>query len=657
MKKISKGTDNGMSRRAFLGTGAAAGATLLTKGTDVAAQDAQSSSAVEKEIAPLTPEQIQRDVGSARPAVPARDAQRPGSDLMVQVLKDLGIEYVAGNPGSSFEGLQESIINYGDKPNTMPEFITAMHEESSVDMANGYVRAEGKPMVAVLHGTVGIQHASMAIYTAYQKQNPVVLLVGRDETFFLQGHTANDLAGLVRAYTKWDAQPKTLAESLTAIQEAYNQAITPPCGPTLVVIDTELQKEEAGDMQVPAYVPPKIPSINNSKAKQIAKGLVDADNPRIKVGSLRTPDGVKDVVELAELVGASVETSATTGPMSFPQRHPLCGPGADTNYDYTLGLEMSGDQVSIKGPHRRTLEGRDLCNIGLGEIRTERPGKNMPAPAGAPASVTAAMGGNKLSNSDDITADAEASLSGIIQEARRLLTKSRNKRRLIQGRSSNHGETNQEAFMQALRTSLKGKRSGWDGSPVSTARLYSELWPLIKDEDWCLASPTIFSGSHHADLWDHNRPYSYLGYHGPAAGIGFGIGCCTGAALAARERGRFVVNIQCDGDLNFTPGSLWTAAHHNLPLLTIMHNNRAWNQELMFIAYMCGVRGRGTDRSHIGTTIRDPHINYAKMGEAYGIESEGPISDPSLLAAAFKRGVDTVKQGRPYLIDVLTQPR
>ena len=657
MKKISKGTDNGMSRRAFLGTGAAAGATLLTKGTNVAAQDAQSSGAVENQIAQLTPEQIQRDVGTARPPVPARDAQRPGSDLMVQVLKDLGMEYVAGNPGSSFEGLQESIINYGDKPNTMPEFITAMHEESSVDMANGYVRSTGKPMAAILHGTVGITHAAMAIYTAYQKQNPVVLLVGRDETFFLQGHTANDLGAIARAYTKWDAQPKTLAESLTAIQEAYNQAITPPCGPTLVVIDTELQKEEAGDLQVPTYVPPKMPTISNSQAKQIAKGLVDADNPRINVGHLLTPEGVKYVVELAELVGASVETSATKGPMSFPQRHPQCGPGADTNYDYTLGLETAGVQGSIIGPHRRTVEGRDLCNIGLGGVRVNAPsrGEAMQGPAGAPASVAAVTGGPGQSN--DMIADAEASLPVIITEARRLLTKSSNKRRTIQVRKSKHGEANQEAFMQALRKALEGKRSGWDGSPVSTARVYSELWPLIKDEDWCLASPTIFSGSHHADLWDHNKSYSYLGWHGPAAGIGFGIGCCTGAALAARERGRFVVNIQCDGDLNFTPGSLWTAAHHRLPLLTIMHNNRAWNQELMFIAYMCGVRGRGTDRSHIGTTIRDPHINYAKMAQAYGIESEGPISDPSLLAAAFKRGVDTVKQGRPYLIDVLTQPR
>jgi len=155
---------------------------------------------------------------------------------MVQVLKDLGVEYVAANPGSSFEGLQESIINYGTPPNKMPELITALHEESAVTMAHGYGKAEGKPMAALLHGTIGIQHAAMSIYQAYYDRTPVLLLAGRDEGF-IAAHTANDMAGMVRSFTKWDAQPKTLEESLAALQRAYNEAMTPPTAPTLVVLD------------------------------------------------------------------------------------------------------------------------------------------------------------------------------------------------------------------------------------------------------------------------------------------------------------------------------------------------------------------------------------------------------------------------------------
>jgi thiamine pyrophosphate-dependent acetolactate synthase large subunit-like protein len=210
--------------------------------------------------------------------------------------------------------------------------------------------------------------------------------------------------------------------------------------------------------------------------------------------------------------------------------------------------------------------------------------------------------------------------------------------------------------MEAIKAAVESKRAGWDGSPVSTARVYAELWPLIMNEDWCLSSPSSFSGGHHAQLWDHNKPWSYLGGQ-DAGGMGYGAPASVGAALAAKSRNRIVINIQTDGDLNYAPGVLWTAVHHQLPMLTIMHNNRAWHQELMFVDYMTGVRGRGTDRGHIGNVLRNPDIDYRKMAEGYGMKGEGPISDPKLLAAAFKRGVDLVKRGEPYMIDVVTQPR
>jgi acetolactate synthase-1/2/3 large subunit len=335
--------------------------------------------------------------------------------------------------------------------------------------------------------------------------------------------------------------------------------------------------------------------------------------------------------------------------MSFPQRHPLTGPGDDIAYDIMLGLEAPGTDYSLTGPGIKTIEGRDVTDIGFGGIRERtKPsspgGMTMPGPGGPPPGEGA----------NDIVAHAETNLPLILEETRTLITEQHQS--AIRERSALHAKANHVAHISNLKQALEKKRKGWEGSPVSTARIYAELWPLIKDEDWCLSSPSTFSSFHHVDLWDHDKPYSYLGGAG-AAGIGYGIGASTGAALAARDRGRIVINIQCDGDLNYAPGSLWTAAHHRLPLLTIMHNNRAWHQELMFLQYMAGVRGRGTDRMHIGSAINDPNIDYAKMAESYGIESEGPISDPTELAAAFRRGIDTVKQGQPYLIDVLTQPR
>jgi acetolactate synthase I/II/III large subunit len=634
-----------VGRRGFLrnAAGAAAGAAALVTGTPLAegqapAQSKGAGTAPANGAPAPTEAQLFREAGNIQPPVEIRKITRPGSDLMIQVVRDLGVEYAAANPGSSFEGIQESVINYGNPPNVMPEWITALHEESAVTMAHGYAKAEGKPMLAVLHGTIGIQHAAMSIYQAYYDRVPVLMFAGNDVDF-IPAHTAHDMAGMVRSYTKWDAQPKTVNEALVAIQRAYNEAITPPMGPTLVVLTSEIQKENSPNISIPAYKPPQFPTIDATTAREIAKALVGAQNPRIAVGRLRTPEGVKRAVELAELVGASTSTTATQGPMSFPQRHPLCGPGADTNYDYTLGLETGGAQVAINGPGlAKVADERDVTHIDYGGVKT-------PSNFGRGAAAKAAT---------PIEADAEASLPILIEEVKRQLTSEQKAR--IQERSAKHAQANHDAHVAALEQAVDRAKAGWNASPISTARVYAELWPLIMHEDWCLASPSNFSGGHNVQLWEHNKPYSYLGGQG-AGGMGYGAPASVGAALAAKARNRIVVNVQTDGDMNYAPGVLWTAAHHKLPMLTVMHNNRAWHQEYMFIQYMAGVRGRGPERATIGNVLRDPNIDYAKMAAGYGMAGEGPISDPAKLSAALRRGVASVKRGEPYMVDVITQPR
>src|SRR5579871_206417 len=399
---MSKPQKNGFGRRSFLKNAAGGAAALATTAPLVEAQtpNNRAGSAPAENGAPAPTEaQIQRETGNIRPPAVARTITRPGSDLMVQTIRDLGIEYVAANPGSSFEGLQESFINYGNPANKMPEFITALHEESAVTMAHGYAKAEGKPMLALLHGTIGIQHAPMSIYQAYYDRVPVLMLAGNDPDF-IAAHTAHDMAGMVRSYTKWDAEPKTIDEALGAIQRAYNEAITPPLGPTMVVLSSDLQKDNALNTKIPTYKAPTFVTVDATRAKEIAKGLVEARNPRIAVGRLRTPEGVKRAVELAELVAASTSTAATNGPMSFPQRHPLCGPGAEANYDYTLGLETSAPQASIIGPQlSKIVPQRDTVHIGFGGISGDGGGRG-------------GRGGRGGGNAEGvrIEADAEASL-------------------------------------------------------------------------------------------------------------------------------------------------------------------------------------------------------------------------------------------------------
>jgi len=647
-----------VGRRGFLKSAAAsaAGATSLVAAIPgLATDDAEASAAVPARktgsgavIPEPTPAQLTRDAGAvAPPSNPPRTVVRPGSDLIVDALKSVGIQFVMANPGSSFEGLQESIINYGIND---IEFITALHEESAVAAAHGYAKAEGRPMATLLHGVIGVQHAAMAIYNAYVDRVPIVMIAGLDYDGPVAAHNAIDMAALVRGYTKWDSQPRSLSEAVTAVQRAYQIATTPPTAPVLVTLTADIQKEETVDrnLAVPPFRPPAILAADYVATKQIAAALVNAQNPRINVGRLRTPAGVRLTVELVELVGAQAGSSATSGPMSFPMSHPLRGGGVSgVPVDFTLALDVA---ANARGVEDSGVSRRAPAN-GLVSASIQGP-----ALLATNFNVNTRRGGSNTPNDLDVEADAEASLPGLIEEIKKLLTA--DKRRMIAERAKKNEAAHGEQRTKEWADAVDRARRGWDGSPIALGRLHAELWPLLRDEDVCCSAPASFTGNHSTRLFPMDRPYSYLGSQG-AGGMGYGAPASVGAGLAAKKAGggRIVVNIQCDGDLNYAPGVLWTMAHHQLPVLTVMHNNRAWHQELMFMQFMAGVRNRGTDRMSIGTTLKNPEIDYAKMAQAYGMYAEGPITDPKDLAPAYKRALERVKRGEPALVDVITQPR
>jgi thiamine pyrophosphate-dependent acetolactate synthase large subunit-like protein len=185
----------------------------------------------------------------------------------------------------------------------------------------------------------------------------------------------------------------------------------------------------------------------------------------------------------------------------------------------------------------------------------------------------------------------------------------------------------------------------------------AEVWVQVKNEDWSLVSNVNnFLSGWPWRLWDFDKHYQYIGAQG-GSGIGYGAPAAVGAALANRKHGRLSVNFQCDGDLNYAPSVLWTAAHHRIPMLTLMHNNRAYHQEIMQVQIMANRANRGIDRTHIGTTITDPNIDYATIARGFGMYGEGPITDPKELGPAIARAIAVVKRGEPALIDVVTQPR
>ena len=157
-------------------------------------------------------------------------------------------------------------------------------------------------------------------------------------------------------------------------------------------------------------------------------------------------------------------------------------------------------------------------------------------------------------------------------------------------------------------------------------------------------------------LWSFDKHYQYIGGSG-GEGQGYTAPAAAGAALANKKYGRISVSIQGDGDLMYAPGILWTMAHHHLPLLSVVHNNRAYHQELMHVQRMACRHNRGITRATIGTTLQDPNIDYAKVAQGMGVYAEGPIIDSKDLGPAIRRAIAVVKRGEPALLDVVSEPR
>ena len=645
---MSKSKKFSAGRRTFLKSAAGAGAATL------AASAAPAAALGQEAARPAVPQVITQAAETAAPAeVEVLTTDSCGSDFMVDVIKSLGFEYVCANPGSSFRGLQESLINYGG--NKAPEFITNCHEESSVAMAHGYFKVEGKPLAVLAHGTVGLQHAAMGIYNAWCDRVPAYIILGNHGNAAVRRaaewyHGAQDAAAMVRDYTKWDDEPASLIHFAESAVRAYRISMTPPMAPVVLVLDSELQEhplDSKEKLTVPRLTMPVPPQGESGAVGELARLLVAAENPVLVADRLnRTPAAMPLLVELAELLQAAVVDQG--GRMNFPSRHPLNqsqrAGAAIAEADVVLGLELADFWSTVNGvrdqfhrtTRRLTKPGAKLVSITTGDLYIRSNYQDF----------------RRLPDVDiAIAADGEATLPSLIEAVKKLITGDR--RRVFQER----GGKLAEAAKAALERTRQAATYAWDASPVSTARVAAELYGQIRNEDWSLVS-TYYSeaGVWPRRLWDFKKQYQWLGIAG-GGGIGYGAPASVGAALANKKYGRLSVSLQTDGDLMYAPGVLWTAAHHRIPLLSVMLNNRAYHQEIMHVQRMCNQRNRGVDRGTLGSTLTDPNIDFAKVAQGMGVYAEGPITDPKDLGPALARAVAVVKRGEPALVDVVTQAR
>jgi acetolactate synthase I/II/III large subunit len=625
-----------VDRRNFLKTAAASAALAVTKpgaaGAQETAQAPRNASAPVLARPPAAPAALVVDE--------AKTIDRPGSDFMVDVIKSLGFEYMFGVPANTYMSLQESIVNYGR--NKDPEFILATNEDLAAAMAHGYAKIAGKPALVGCHGTVGTQHATMGVYDAFCDRVPMVMILGNILDADKRGtgkvnwvHSAQDAAALVRDMTKWDDAPQSLPHFAESLVRAYKIATTPPMMPVALSLDRDLQEDEIPkdvNLRIPKLGTLVPPAADPAAVAEVAKILVAAEHPVIVVDRVaRTPNAINHLIELAETLQAAVIDRK--GRMNFPNRHPLEQTRSRmglANADVVLGIEV----------------------IDFAGVRSQRPGSKR-------ISITANDLFSKSNYGDylkfaevdmAIEADGEATLPLLVDAVKRLVTPDR--KRFFEERGAKLAAAHKDAFEQYTRQAVVG----WNDSPVSTARVTAELWPLIKNEDWSLVADLSFFQDWPLKLWNFDKHYQFIG--GPGGyGIGYGAPAAVGAAIGNKKNGRISINIQQDGDLMMGPGSLWTAANHHVPLLTIMHNNQGFHNECMEAQRLALRRGRDGTRANIGNRLIEPAIDYAKMAESMGMHGEGPISDPNQLGPALKRAIEVVKRGEPAMIDVRTQPR
>jgi acetolactate synthase-1/2/3 large subunit len=647
---MSKGRNSTKaSRRNFLKGAGLVGAAAATAVTPPVAANAFPAAPQERLKAALPgPRQI-----AAETVAPDNDPVNQtssGGDYMVDVLNSLGIEYLAINCASSYRGLHEAVINHGGNK---PEIITCVHEDIAAHIGQGYAKIEGKPMAMACHGVVGLQHATMGIYNTWCDRVPLLIMGGNIMEADKRApgaewvHSGVDIGALVREFTKWDDQPASLTHFGESAVRGYKIATTPPMGPVFLALDQELQENPIRDaeaLRVPKYEPVVPPQGDAAALAEAAKMLVEAKNPLIICDRLaRTPAGMTNLVALAETLQCGVIDN--NGRMNFPSRHPLNQSFRRAligQADVILAIEMNDlwgtlthfrDRI-VRTSHPATKPGTKVITLGVRDLFMKSNYQDF---------------GRWQDVDLDIAGDGEISLPVLTEAVKRLINDG-NKAAFAE-----RGEKLAKAHLAMVEQSKIDATIAWDASPITSARMCAEVYNQIKDEDWSVVGTSIRLSWMHR-LWDFKKPHQWNGVSG-GAGVGYNLPASIGAALANKKHGRFTLAFGGDGDFMFSPGAVWTAAHHQIPILYIIQNNRAYHQEYMYLVAMAARHGRNVEKMDIGTTIKDPNINYAEVSRGLGAHGEGPITDPKDLAPALKRAIAAVKAGGPAVVDVVTDPR
>ncbi|MBZ9601517.1 thiamine pyrophosphate-binding protein [Phyllobacterium chamaecytisi] len=570
------------------------------------------------------------------------------SDIIADLIKQYGFPFITLNPGASYRGLHDSLVNHnGDEP----PMLLCQHEKIAVQIAHGYAKASGQPLAVIVHNVVGLLHATMGIYYAYTDRAPVFVIgatgpmdEGKRRPRVDWAHTANVQGTQIRDYVKWDYQPGGMGGVVDSFARAYSIMMTEPQGPIYMCYDAALQEGPLSEsIALPSLKSTKTPSRiapDPAALEEAADRLIAADWPVLVpqfVG--RDKNGYSDMVALAQTLGAPV--ADTQWRLNFPTEHPL---------DMRMNRDVfkQADLITLldcrdweRPTHEndrinRTLkplfpEHCEWLDIGFADIEISKWATDYQRFPECAQRMLAD------------TALALPALTSII--GKRAKDDAKLARKITE-----RGQAVAEMHDAQRAKWREQAKVDWDASPITLPRLATEVWDKIQHEDWVLTTNAFEDWA--LKLWDFDRPYRWPG---KALGTGTQIGMATGVALAHRGTGRLVVDCQTDGDLLFDVGALWFAAKHKVPFLCVMHNNRAYYNDWEHQITVARQRGTPVERAYIGMDIMDPAPDFSTIARGFGWYAEGPIEDAKDIASALDRAIVQVKSGVPALIDIITQ--
>ena len=559
-----------------------------------------------------------------------------GSDVVAETLRAVDIPYIAINPGASFRGLHDSLVNY--LGNERPQMLLCLHEEHAVAIAQGFAKVTGRAMAAAVHSNVGLMHATMAIFNAWCDRMPVLVLgatgpvdAAHRRPWIEWIHTARDQGALVRPYTKWDDQPASPAAAREALLRANWLANTAPMGPVYINLDAGMQEasvtETLSPIDVARFQPSVLPSASREQIAELREILLGAERPIVLAGRVsRSREAWDARVLLAETLGARVVTDLKVG-AAFPTDHPLhvASPGiyavpeaqqAIADADVILSL----DWVDLAGTLAAAFGGRTpnatVVQVSLDHVLHN--GWSMDHQGLPPVDVL-------------LAADPDQVTLALVEE--------------LGARAS---RSNEAVFSRKPRPRPMKLERG----PITMAHLASALRDAVGDQDVSLTHlPLGWDGS----FWHFRDPLDFLGSDG-GGGIGGGPGISIGAALALRGSERLPICVGGDGDFLMGVQAIWTAVHYRIPLLFVVANNQSFFNDEVHQERVARMRGRPVENKWIGQRMADPEIDIAGAARFQGARGIGPVRSADELPAAFKEAIAALQAGEVVVVDVRTEP-